>query len=202
MKEAERKLIVDLLPYEFRLGFIAFCLERCFKEARRHLTASEQLDRLPLLREGLEMLWSRAEHAVLSDPERINLILQHVLTYETPAKDQENVIYSSDITLVEGARLLGKGMRVLQDPGMATSRYVATALSAPYIAVAQIYSDYQYAREAEKAIAEAALLRLREGISRPFSRRLFEGIPDWPRGDLSKQYAEGRLTGTAEEEDG
>jgi len=201
MTTPERTKIVEALPYESRIAFIAFCVERCFREARRHRAAEEQLSKLPLLGQGLDMLWSRAEHGVTPDPDRVDAVLQHVLTYETPAEDMENVIYNYDIAIVEGGRMLGKGMRALQDPEKATPRYVAGAVSGPYVSVAQIYADYQNARNAELAVEDTALQRLHDWGKKPFSRVVFEGIPEWPRGELSKRYAENRLTGSAEDDD-
>lgn len=201
MTYPERTTIVETLPYESRIAFIAFCAERCFKEARRHPVAREQLEKLPLLGEGLEMLWVRAEQRVKPAPDRINAVLQHVSAYETPAADMENVVYNYDIILVQAARVLAKGMRVLQDPEKAAPRYVAGALEGPYLSVAQVYADFEAARNAERAVADIAILRLHEWGNKPFSRVVFEGIPEWPRGALSKKYAENRVKGTAENDD-
>lgn len=195
MKYPERVAIVENLPYESRLGYMAFCVERCFKEARRHPVAREQLERLPLLTEGLEMLWARAEQGVLADPEQIKEILAHVSTYEKPAPDLDNVLYIADVTLVKAARMLMKAMKVLEDPE-AKPRYVAGALEGAVQSVGGIYADAADARDAEVAVIDTALEKLRDWRNKPFTRYVFEGIPDWTRGELSKKYAEGRIKGT------
>jgi hypothetical protein len=201
MTISEATKIAETLPYESRIAFIAFCAERCLKEANRHPAAREQLQKRPLLGEGLEMLWARAEQGTIPAPDRVNAILQHVSSYETPAPDMENVVYNADITLVQAARVLIKGMDVLQDPEKATGRYIAGASAGPFICVAQVYADYQNARNAERAVTDTALLRLHDWGNKPFSRKVFEGIPEWTRGELSKKYAENRLKGSADEDE-
>ena len=201
MKYSEREKIVEALPYESRVGFIAFCVARCFSEASRHPIPAAQLAQLPLLTEGLEMLWKRAEEGVLPDPERIKQILEHLSTYEIPAADAENVLYRFDVTLVNGARMLVKGMHVLQDSSQATPRYVSGALEGVVQSIGVIYAAWQESRKAELEIIDTALLRLHEWGNKPFSRAVFDGIPDWKRGELSKKYAENRLKGSAEDDD-
>lgn len=201
MKYSEREKIVETLPFEFRVGFIAFCVERCLNEAQRHPIPREQLEQLPLLKEGLDMLWKRAERGVSPDPERINLILEHLAGYERPAADLENVLYTFDVTLVSAARMLTKGMRVLQDAAQATAKYVSGALEGVVQSVGVIYAAWQDARKAELQIIDTALMRLQEWGNKPFSRAIFEGIPEWIRGELSKKYAENRLKGSAEDDE-
>ena len=201
MKFAETVEIAESLPYASRVGFIAFCASRCLEEARRHAVSRDQLEKLPLLSEGIAMLWARAERGIASDPERVNAVLSHVSSYESPTADGESVVYNADITLVQTARVLIKGMRVLLDPEKATARYVAGASEGPYLSVARIYADYKGARNAEATVTDAALLRLKEWGDKPFSRTAFEGIPEWSRGELSKKYAAHRVTGTAPDED-
>jgi len=200
MKYPERVKIVESLPYESRIGFIAFCVERCLKEARRHPAAREQLEKLPQLTEGVEMLWARAKRGIVPEPERIDASLAHLSTYERPAADSENVVYNFDVTLVEAARMLTKGMRVLQNP-QATPRYVAGAFEGALQSVGAIYADWQNARNAERTIADTALQRLQEWGNRPFSHAVFEGIPEWTRGELSRMYAENRVKGSALDDD-
>lgn len=62
MNFLETVKMVEGLPYESRLGFIGFCVEQCLNEASRHPIASQQLKNLSLLKEGLAILWARAEH--------------------------------------------------------------------------------------------------------------------------------------------
>jgi hypothetical protein len=202
MKDSAREKILEHVTYEARLGFVAFCLDRCLKEAGLHPRARKQLEQLPLLTEALEMLWARAEKGVQPAPERISAILDHIATYDVPAPDAESVIYNYDITLVQSAREVKRGMRVLQDPKAATPEYISFALEHPAQAVDLIYEDGDDAQEKEIAVIDTALLRLRDaGGKKPFSRDVFSGIPEWPRGKLSKKYAENRLKGSAEEED-
>jgi hypothetical protein len=200
MKYPERTEIVSRLPYESRLGFIAFCVERCLREAELHLTARAQLEDLPLLREGLEMLWARAERGVPPNPERVNAILSHVETYEAPHPSMESVVYNFDISLVQAARMLKKGMKALLDSNV-TPRYVAGAFEGAVQSVGVIYAHWEHARNMERNIADTALERLRDLGSQPFSRAVLESIPDWTRGDLSPKYAEGRLKGSAEDDE-
>lgn len=200
MKYPERMAILEGASYEARVGFIAHCVERCMSEARRHPAAKEQLEQLPLLTEGLDMLWARAERGVKPDPARVEAILAHLGTYERPAADSQDVEYNYDVTLVEAARMLTKGMRVLKDPDAANPRYVAGALEGPVLITGLIYADSKKARDAELAVIDAALEQLRAWDGRPFSRVAFEGPAEWRRGEISKKYAERRLLGTKDEE--
>lgn len=197
MKYAEREQLVAELPYESRLGFIAYCIDRCFKEARRHVRASQQLEHAPLLAEGLDMLWARAERGQRPDPARIAAILDHVDTYERPAPDMESVLYNRDIILVQAARMMRKGMRALQNPDEATPSYVAGALEGPAQSVNQIYADWKPSGKAELGVIDTALERLRAWGSQPFSRNVFDGIPEWTRGDISRKYASDQIRGSA-----
>lgn len=196
----EQTGIVEGLPFESRLGFVAFNVERCLSEARSHAVARRQLEALPLLSEGLSMLWDRAERRSTPDPSRVEAVIEHLQGYETPMEDMENVRYNHDVILVEAARTLMKGMNLLKDASR-TARYVAGALSGPFQAVALVYADHRAARSSEMAVADAALLRLRDWGQRPFHRSAFEGIPDWPRGAVSKRYASGGIGGTAEDDE-
>jgi hypothetical protein len=200
MKFPERVQLVETLPYESRLGFIAFCVERCLDEARRHPAARQQLEQLPLLAEGLDMLWARAEDGIEPDQDRIRVILEHLAGYEKPAATSQDVDYSFDVTLVEGARVLTKGMRALADDEAANARYVTGALEGPAMITGLIYAAGMGARKAELAVIDTALLRLHEWGTRSFSRLVFEGIEDWPRGELTARYAKGQLTGTKDED--
>ena len=192
--------IVEGLPYEARVGFIAFCADRCLKEAHRHPLAKSQLEKAPLLGEGLELLWARAEKGVKPDPNRLNVILSHLSMYETPAPDGENVLYNADISLVQAARVLTKGIKVLQDPEKATPRYVAGALEGPFQSVSQIYEDYRKARTGELKVIDTSLLRLQELGNKPFTRTIFDGVSEWKKGELSKKYAKNQLKGSAEDD--
>ena len=196
MKYSEREKIIERLPYEARLGFVAFCVERCLEEARRHDAARQQLERLPLLQEGLDMLWRRAERGEVPDAGRVEAVRAHLSGYETPDPDGENVNYRYDATLVDAASELRGGLRLAQDPNASEPEDVAGALEGPVKSVGGVYDDWQGARRAELEVIDAALLRLKKWGSKPFSRAVFEGIPEWKRGKLSKKYAEGRLTGT------
>lgn len=201
MKFAETVKIADTLNYESKIAFVAFCVERCFKEARRHPVAKQQLENLPLLREGLDILWARADKGAAPPPDRVAAILNHVSSYESPAPDQENVLYNYDLTLVQAARVMVKGLRSLQDADQATGRYIAGAAEGPYLAVAAVYTDYRKARGSEAAVTDAALLKLAEGGHTSGKRSLLEGIPDWTRGEIAKKYAENRLKGSAEDDE-
>jgi hypothetical protein len=201
MKYPERIKIVEKLPYESRIGFVAFCVERCLKEAFLHPVAREQFENLPMLREALEMLWARAERREKQDPERIKAILAHLETYDAPAPDSESVIYNYDIAIVQAARVLKDALPMLVDPQSATPQEVASALEGPAQSVAQIYEDEDAAQDAEVAVIDAALQRLKKWGNKPFSRAVFEGIPEWKRGKLWKKYAENRVKGSALDDD-
>lgn len=195
----ETEKLVETFAYEYKVAFIAFCAERCFKEAQLHKRANEQLNNLPLLAEGLQILWKRAENPGAIDIDRVKLILKHTSTdYELPGADMQHVIYNADIVLVEGARAIMKGMKVLLDPAKATPRYVAGTSSASFISAARVYTEYDKSRNNELAICEIALLRLRDFGNKPFSRLVFEDIPDWERGAISGRYAEGRIKNSAQ----
>jgi hypothetical protein len=196
MKYAQREEIVDELPHESRLGFVAFCVERCFKEARRHPKAREQLEQSPLLTEGLDMLWAGAERGTRPDPARIDAVRKHLAGYERPARDGENVAWTRDVALVKAAGELRGGLRLLEAPDALDADVIVSALEGPEQAVGLIYKDWEAAQEGEIGVIDAALERLRDWGAKPFSRDLFEGIPEWKRGALSPKYAEGRLTGT------
>lgn len=200
MKYPERMAIIDNVPYEARLGYMAYCVERCLAEAHRHPDAQAQLERLPLLREGVDMLWARAERGTLPDPSRLQAIRSHLETYEKPARDSEDVDYNYDVTLVEAARMLAKGLRVLEDPAAGNSRYVAGALEGPVMIAGLINADGRAARNREVGIIDAALERLAASGGARFSRTVFDGIPDWTRGELSPRYASRKLTGTRDED--
>lgn len=198
---AERVAIIEKLRYESRIAFVAFCAERCIKEARLHPLARKQLEGLYLLQEGLGLLWARAERKEHVSPGTVDNILAHLSSYDASAPDKENVIYNYDVSLVDAANVVRSGLLKLRDPESATPRLVANALEGPYHTVSMIYVDYKGARKAETQIIDTALLRLSELGDKPFSQSLFEGIPEWERGPVTKKYAEGRLKGTAESED-
>lgn len=199
MKYPERMEIVERLPFESRVGFIAFCVDRCLSEARRHLGARMQLEQQPGLTKGTQLLWARAERGEIPDPARVAAVLAAAATYETPAATSEDVVYNADVTLVEAARMLTKGLRVLQDSEVATPRYVAGALEGPVMVAGLVYADGRAARNAELAVIDAALQRLGESAGQPFTRALLADLPDWPRAELSNRYAAGQLTGTADD---
>jgi len=201
MKFPARIKILDALPYETRLGFVAFCVDRCLKEAQLHDVAREQLEKLPMLREALEMVWARAEHGKSPDPARVAAIQKHLDTYVSPAPDQENVLYNYDISLVQAARVLQDALGLLVEPAAATGAETAAALEGPAQAVAQIYADEDAAQDAEVALIDSALQRLKNTGTKPFSRTVFDGIPEWKRGEIWKRYAENRVTGTDLEDD-
>jgi hypothetical protein len=194
MKYLEREAIIEGLPYEARLGFIGYCVERCLAEARRHPAASAHLAERPMLVEGTEMLWARAERGAEPDPERVRAIREHITTYERPVSD-ENMGYTADVILVHTAKTLNRGMRLLQDPKVRVGA-VARALEGPLQTVSAVYADWQAASAAEVANVDDALVRLKDWDGRRFSRTVFDGIADWTRGKVSPKYAAGRITGT------
>jgi hypothetical protein len=192
---AEREAIVKDLSYEHRLAFIAFCVERCLSEARRHPAARAQIETLPLLTAGLEMLWERAVGRGQPPPDRVAAVLHHTSTFQSPAPDGVNMAYHYDVSLVNAASALRRGMLLLQNP-QAEDRIVTSALDGPVQAVGSIYADYKSARKAELAVIDAALRRLESRGTQRFSRDLFDGIPEWNRGAVSKKYAERKVTDT------
>jgi hypothetical protein len=193
--------IVETLPYESRIGLIAFCAARCLNEGRRHAVARDQLENLPLLTEGVEMLWARAERTSLPDPARIDLVLEHVSTYEVPHPSGEGTVYKFDVCLVSAARVLMIGMPALQDQKSLTPPDVVGALESLELCIGAIYADWETATDAEWAVLEAAVQRLSDWGDKPFSRDVFAGIPEWPRGELSKRYVENRIRGSLPEEE-
>ncbi|HEY1175690.1 MAG TPA: hypothetical protein VGF17_06005 [Phytomonospora sp.] len=196
MRQTEREKIVERMPFESRLGFVAFCVERCLAEARRHQPAREQLANLPWIEEGLAMLWARAEQGVSPDRERAEAIRAHLAGYESPDADGENVRYNYDVALVSCARELRNGLRIALDPEEADPDVVASAIDGPDQAVGAIYADWESSQAAEVELLDTALQRLKKLGRKPFSRAALADIPEWHRGALSPQYAEGRLTGT------
>lgn len=196
MKYKDRQRIVERLPYESQVGYVAFCVERCLDEARRHPAATEQLARLPLLTEGLDMLWARAEKRVEPDPGRLQAIRAHLKGYKTPDPDGENEVFNSDVTLVKAASELNGGLLLLQEPDALNAYDIAAALEGPDTAVRAIYADWEDAGNAEVGVIDAALKRLKKWGSKPFSREVFADIPEWERGEVKTEYAEGRITGS------
>jgi hypothetical protein len=196
MKYADRERILEKVSYESRLGFVAFCVQRCLDEARRHPQAREELEQLPLLTEGLDLLWARAEEGSEPDPKRLEAVLKHLSGYETSAQDGENTVYRHDVSLVKAAGELRGGIHLMKTPDDADGDQVASALEGPVQAIGLMYADGATARASELGVIDAALKKLEKLGAKPFSRRVFEGIPDWKRGALSSKYAERRLTGT------
>ncbi len=196
MKYKERERIVEGLPYESRIGYVAFCVDRCLKEARRHSAASMQLDGLPLLAEGLDMLWARAEQGVEPDPQRIAAIRAHLKTFKKPDPDGENVLYKQDVALVKAAGELLGGLLLLEDPDAVDAYDVAAALEGPATTASKIYIDWEHASDAEVGVIDIALKRLEASAGKPFSRDVFANIPEWQRGAVKPEYTGGRITGT------
>jgi hypothetical protein len=197
----ERMAVIDKLPFELRVAFIAFCADRCLKEARLHPRAAKQLEGLPLLVRGLDMLWVTAEKGGQPAAQDIEAALGHLSSYDRSSANEQDVEYNYDVTLVDAANAVRNGLLKLKDPESATPRLVANALEAPYHTVSVIYSDYKKSRKAETDVIDAALIKLRDLGDQPFTRAVFDGIPDWPRGPVTKKYAEGRLKGTAEDDE-
>ncbi|NMJ44384.1 hypothetical protein GWK16_24270 [Roseomonas sp. JC162] len=196
----DREAMLADFSYEARIAYVAFCAERCLAEARRHPAAAAQLENQPLLREGVELLWSAASGTAPTDKARVALVRDHVAQYERPHASGEAVVYARDITLVSAARVLAKGMRFLEDPGSATADFVVGALDGPAVLIGTIYEDAMASRREEVAVIDAALERLR-GAAPPITRDLFRDIPDWPRGALTRIYASGQLTDSSVDED-
>jgi hypothetical protein len=71
----------------------------------------------------------------------------------------------------------------------------------PIGAVSEIYDDWEDAQDAELKLLDDALKRLQKAGKNGFSRSVFDGITDWKRGKVSRAYAEGRVVGTADEDD-
>jgi len=195
----DREATLAEIPYEGRIAYIAFCAERCLAEARRHDAAAAQLAQLPLLSEGVELLWSAAAGGSV-DRARVAAVREHVSGYERPHPSGEAVVYARDITLVSAARVLMKGMAVLEDPAAATPRYVVGALDGPAVLIGTIYEDGMGARRQEVAVIDAAIEKLKTAAP-PIPRALFQDIPDWPRGALTRLYLAGQLTDSSVDED-
>jgi hypothetical protein len=194
MEIAELEAIAEGLPIESRLGYVAFCVDRCLKEARRHPVAARQLEELPLLQQGLDMLWDRAERGIV--PTDIERIAAHLDTYASyDARDPDGgAAYHYDVSIVWAGRTLRQGLSLLASP----DKPIDYVVEAPYgidQIVGAIYEDWETAQDAEDEVCETALVRLGEWGSRPFSRTVFDGLPDWQRGEISEKYASGRVIG-------
>jgi hypothetical protein len=197
MKPNERDAIVNELSFESKLGYMAYCVERCLNEARRLPQAARELEQLPDLTQGVARLWARAEQQTPIEPAELRRLLAFAESFEQPDPTLERVHYTHDVTLVQGARVLKKALQLVEDPGKRAS-YVASAYGGPFQAVAAVYEDYRSARSAEEAIADEALQRLHAARNQPFTRAIFAGIPEWTRGPLAQKYAAGRITGLGE----
>jgi hypothetical protein len=195
MKTAERIALLRELPYESKLGFVAFCLDRSLREARRHPNPRAQTAALSVLDEGLELLRQRAEQGIEPDPQRVERVHAQGLSFERPDPDGINMKYDVDVALIEAANTLLSGMRLLQNPN-ADLRLVAAAVDGPVVGATTIYEDVDGAREGELEVLDTALARLRAHGNAPFSRAVLDGIPDWTRGQISARYAAGRITGS------
>ena len=198
MKNQDRAKIIESLPFESRLAFAAFCVERCLKEAKRHPTAKKQLEKMPLLTKGLEMLWVRVERGVEPDPKGVQAILAQPKKSQKIGSDFTTIHYAHDFMLVVAARVLARGLRLLQKP---QTRPLDVAYTVgDYIAgVDTVYEDREGARKSEAAVADSALLNLEKWGQKPIKRSVFNGIPEWNRGALSKDYAEHRVMGSVED---
>jgi len=197
----EQEAIVEGLSFESRLAYMAFCLERSIAEAKRHPQAAQQLKELPILYEGLEILWERVEKQKSPDPKVVERILAELSNFEVEDPTRDRVIYKYDVTLVQGARTLRNSLEFLQDPSSKDASYVLDSLEGAVIAAGLIYDDYETARDAEEKIAETALLRLQEWGDKPLTKKVFQDIPEWTRGELSSEYMRGKVTGEGEEDD-
>lgn len=196
MKYRDRERIMEKLPFEARVGYVAFCVERCLLEARRHERARAELEELPLLSEALDILWACAERGAKPEEARVDAIRQHLSAYSAPDADGENDHYRHDITLVKAAGELLGGLLLVTEPNAVDAYDVAAALEGPDGAVRAIYDDWEAAGDAEVEVIDTALTRLSKTGKKPFSREVFRGIPEWTRGAVRPAYAAGRVTDT------
>ena len=192
MTPDEEEAMIDELGYPARVAFVAFCADRCLAEARRHPRARAELEQLPLLSRGVDLLWSVAEGGSAPDDAQLRAINEHVRTYELPHPSGEGIRYAHDISLVYAARVLMIGMRVLADPDEADSETVADAMDGPGRLIGTIYDRAAASRDLEEAVLHTALERLHAAQGQPIVRTMLDDIPDWPRGPLTQRYAEGR----------
>ena len=198
----EVRRIVGALSREAQYAFVAYCVERCLAEARRHPAARAELERLPLLPEGLAMLWAAAAGNPPADIARARDILKHTQSYQRPNKDDSDTFFAHDVNLVFAGGVLGSGMRMLIDPDNIEIRRVAGAVGGPGRAIGTIYADSGGARDQEEHVLWLALERLRDADGRkPITPAVFDGIPDWPRGPLRKRYTAGKVTGMEDDDE-
>ena len=190
------------LSREAQLAFVAYCVERCLAEARRHPAARAELERLPLLTDGLAMLWAAAGGNLPTDTDRVREVLKHTQSYQRPNRDDTDTVYAHDVNLVFAGGVLGSGMRMLLEPNNIEIRRVVGAVNGPGRSIATIYADSGAARDQEEHVLWLALERLRDADGRqPITLAVFDGIPDWPRGPLRKRYAAGKVTGRRDDDD-
>jgi hypothetical protein len=200
MTRDEEKALIGDLGYEARVAFIAFCAERCLAEARRHPSAARELASLPLLPDGIDLLWTVACGGEPAS-EKARDVAEHVQTYEVPHPSGVGICYAHDIALVYAARVLMTGMKVLLDPEAASPERVAGAMSGPLRLIGSIYEQAMASRQQEDHLLQLALRRLHAVRDKPLTRSLLDGIPDWHRGPLLRRYVEGRLTDSLPDEE-
>jgi hypothetical protein len=196
MKLKECVAIVETLGIPARTAFVAFAAQRCLAEGRRHPPVTAAIAQQPLLDQGVEMLWAVATGGPAPDPALLASLESMIDQYETPAASGEDVDWAVDISIVQAARMLKKGVKLVRDPDGTTARYVAGAVEGPFGAISRIYVDHKAASDAEIAVLDAAVLRLQSGAA--ISRTMFDDIPDWTRTAVSPRYAAGRITGSVE----
>ncbi len=183
MKVKEREALLEKLAYERRLGFVAFCTERCLAEARRMRAATEQLAALPAVTEALEMLWTAAAGTV-PEPGVAADLADRVRAAATGT--QENPRHPA---VKAAADVLVRGLDLVADPSRATPSLVASAADGPAILAATLYASEMEARRAEAAVHARALERLRDSEAR-MSRAFFDALEDWPRTPLHARFVE------------
>ena len=185
----KRHKLIKGLPFAPSIGFVAFCVERCFVEARLHTLARAQLESLPLLDDGLELLWAEAEHGTPPDAKRVKAIIAAGDTFYN--RKSRKSPFTVDVALVHAHQVLLRGLRM--NEGRSNWQEVNGARQGIVQAVWYIYDDWQAAQKSELAISDGALLRLEKLGKKPFSRKAFGKVSEWRRGPLDKDYAEGRV---------
>ena len=177
---ADRAAIVAQLPYTSRVAFTAFCAERCVREARRYLRTREQLELRPSICESLELLWALVGGATAAEAVRVRWLADDLRELEVANAAGDGTVLHADAVLVKAVIPLLKGLALAVQPEsgdtilpfkldgsvaprqIATPRYVAGAMEGPVMAVGHVYADAMSARDAEKAVCDQALLRLRD----------------------------------------
>jgi hypothetical protein len=198
LKYSEREAIINALPYNEKLAFVAFCAERCIGEARRH--APEELDRANKLPLALDWLWRAAQGETVDYKRDLGELHRTLDSFEPPADDQSLALGKYDITISKAMLCVDEGFCAIRNPDIAL-RSVDRAFEAACSTVARIYQASRPMEQNEIAVLDEALRRLNGLGGQPVKREMLADIPDYERGPVSPRYLSNRRRQAVEEED-